>query len=71
MSSGAILHETRMQPNQANSALEEYERSGSGKPPFVLTYPEVKLLGIAGVCLHDLVNMYSSDLFILKGWVLP
>ncbi|KAJ8593050.1 MFS general substrate transporter [Rhizopogon salebrosus TDB-379] len=51
-----------MQPNQANSALEEYERSGSGKPPFVLTYPEVKLLGIAGVGFF----LDAYDLFIIN-----
>lgn len=30
------------------SDLEDFERSDS-RPPFILTYPEVKLLGIAGV----------------------
>lgn len=31
-----------------HSELEEYERQ-NGRPPFILTYTEVKLLGIAGV----------------------
>ena len=31
------------------SNLEEYEMEGDGRPPFVLTVPEIKLLGIAGV----------------------
>lgn len=31
------------------SRLEELERVDDSRPPFVLTYPEVKLLGIAGV----------------------
>ena len=34
--------------------LEEVERSYEDKPPFFLTYPEVKLLGIAGVSLFCL-----------------
>ena len=38
----AATHET---------ALEEFERS-DGRPAFVLTFTEVKLLGIAGVCFH-------------------
>ena len=33
------------------STLEEYERSGDDRPPFILTYPELKLLGIAGVSI--------------------
>ena len=38
------------------SNLEEYEMDNDGKPPFILTYPEVKLLGIAGVrAFNDLM----------------
>lgn len=33
----------------ARSGLESYERDSAGRPPWLLTYPEVKLLGIAGV----------------------
>jgi hypothetical protein len=33
------------------TALEEFERS-DGRPAFVLTFTEVKLLGIAGVRCH-------------------
>ncbi len=35
-------------PPNHHSNLEEYEES-SGRLPFILTYTEVKLLGIAGV----------------------
>ena len=31
------------------SNLEEFEREGEARPPFILSYREVKLLGIAGV----------------------
>ena len=31
------------------SGLEDYERSGEGRPPWMLTVAEMKLLGIAGV----------------------
>lgn len=31
------------------SGLEEYEREDTGRPPFILTLVEAKLLGIAGV----------------------
>lgn len=34
---------------EGRSRLEEFERSNDDKPAFVLTYTEVKLLGIAGV----------------------
>lgn len=37
------------QPALAKSRLEEYERDGDHRPVFILTYTEVKLLGIAGV----------------------
>jgi PHS family inorganic phosphate transporter-like MFS transporter len=38
------------------TALEEYEQSGEGRPPFILTYTEVKLLGIAGVSAMSIVS---------------
>ncbi|KAH7907097.1 major facilitator superfamily domain-containing protein [Hygrophoropsis aurantiaca] len=44
------------------SGLEEYERSGEGRPPFVLTYAEIKLLGIAGVGFF----LDAYDLFIIN-----
>lgn len=31
------------------AGLEEFERSGEGRPPWILTHTELKLLGIAGV----------------------
>ena len=40
-------------PNR--SALEEYERDG--RPPFILTYTEVKLLGIAGVSIVEISEL--------------
>lgn len=30
--------------------LEEYELETNSRPSYILTWPEVKLLGIAGVC---------------------
>jgi PHS family inorganic phosphate transporter-like MFS transporter len=44
------------------TALEEYEQSGEGRPPFILTYTEVKLLGIAGVGFF----LDAYDLFIIN-----
>lgn len=41
------------------TALEEYEQSGEGRPPFILTYTEMKLLGIAGVSAMS--AMYESE----------
>jgi hypothetical protein len=45
--------EVESPPSQQNnkvhwSKLEEVEKEG--RPPFLLTMPEIKLLGIAGVC---------------------
>lgn len=39
------------QPERSHvrSGLEEYERSTDGRPPWLLTTTELKLLGIAGV----------------------
>ena len=49
--------------NHRKSALEEYEQSGDGnRPPFILTYTEVKLLGIAGVSATSAVPASISDL---------
>ncbi|KZT22873.1 MFS general substrate transporter [Neolentinus lepideus HHB14362 ss-1] len=47
---------------QYRSGLEEYERSGEDKPPFYLTYAEVKLLGITGVGFF----LDAYDLFIIN-----
>ncbi|KAG2068211.1 MFS general substrate transporter [Suillus decipiens] len=44
------------------TALEEYEQSGEDRPPFILTYAEVKLLGIAGVGFF----LDAYDLFIIN-----
>ncbi|ETW82243.1 inorganic phosphate transporter [Heterobasidion irregulare TC 32-1] len=44
------------------STLEEYERSGDDRPPYILTYPELKLLGIAGVGFF----LDAYDLFIIN-----
>lgn len=41
--------------------LEEFERSDS-RPPFILTYTELKLLGIAGVRIfHRLKDLNLND----------
>ncbi|KZV67910.1 MFS general substrate transporter [Peniophora sp. CONT] len=44
------------------SDLEEYERDSSTRPPWVLTFTEVKLLGIAGVGFF----LDAYDLFIIN-----
>lgn len=38
-------------PASNRSKLEEFERDDDGRPPFILTWTEVKLLGIAGVSI--------------------
>jgi hypothetical protein len=47
---------------QEMSALEDFEQSGEGRPAFILTYTEVKLLGIAGVSAVSVVPVSTSDL---------
>ncbi|KAJ7154322.1 inorganic phosphate transporter [Mycena crocata] len=42
--------------------LEEFEREGDGRPAFILTYTEVKLLGIAGVGFF----LDAYDLFVIN-----
>lgn len=37
--------------------LEEFEREGDERPPFILSYAEVKLLGIAGVKFASLFSL--------------
>ncbi|KAL0960810.1 hypothetical protein HGRIS_005826 [Hohenbuehelia grisea] len=44
------------------SNLEEYERSGDDRPPFILSMAEVKLLGIAGIGFF----LDAYDLFIIN-----
>ena len=44
------------------SRLEAFERDSSSHPPFVLTLPELKLLGIAGVGFF----LDAYDLFIIN-----
>lgn len=46
-------------PTQHGLDLEEFERTDS-RPPFILTYPEVKLLGIAGVSFFLLPSIYLT-----------
>jgi PHS family inorganic phosphate transporter-like MFS transporter len=57
-----MSNSTEPEDTNAHSKLEEYERSGEGRPPYVLTYPEVKLLGIAGVGFF----LDAYDLFIIN-----
>lgn len=47
------------------SNLEEYELEGDGRPPFILTVPEMKLLGIAGVSILFYIVLSPSQLTIL------
>ncbi|KAK7676468.1 hypothetical protein QCA50_014513 [Cerrena zonata] len=51
-------------PTNANTRtdLSSYEIEGEGRPPFILSYPEVKLLGIAGVGFF----LDAYDLFIIN-----
>ena len=46
-----VLNQTSQVQDQPRfkSDLEEFERDSSTRPPWILTYTEVKLLGIAGV----------------------
>ncbi|KAJ6617383.1 major facilitator superfamily domain-containing protein [Mycena sp. CBHHK59/15] len=53
------------------SGLEEYEREGDGKPPFILTYTEVKLLGIAGVGVFHLPVSTMLQYRLYDGNALP
>jgi hypothetical protein len=46
-------------PIHGRTKLQSVEYEGASKPAFYLTYSEVKLLGIAGVCVllsYDLLN---------------
>lgn len=56
MSNGDLSRETAVSspevPRQGGRRtldLEEYELETNGRPSYILTWPEVKLLGIAGV----------------------
>ncbi|KAG8941961.1 hypothetical protein FRC04_003920 [Tulasnella sp. 424] len=51
-------------PNEATrkAKLEEVEQDDSHRPPFILSYPEVKLLGIAGVGFF----LDAYDLFVIN-----
>ncbi|KAJ7157466.1 inorganic phosphate transporter [Mycena filopes] len=46
----------------ARQGLEEFEQEGDGRPPYILTYTEVKLLGIAGVGFF----LDAYDLFVIN-----
>jgi PHS family inorganic phosphate transporter-like MFS transporter len=66
--------EKKPQPSvQAQPGLDEFEQEGDGRPAFLLTYAEIKLLGIAGVSflhlkfsLHLLCNKVG---FFLDGTI--
>ncbi|KAF8877355.1 MFS general substrate transporter [Infundibulicybe gibba] len=61
MSTPSSSHdEHNEKPVDAN--LEEYERANDERPPYILTYTEVKLLGIAGVGFF----LDAYDLFIIN-----
>jgi hypothetical protein len=55
------------------SDLAEFENETSTRPPFFLTFAEVKLLGIAGVRKSFLtINPLAvSEMPLLLGWFLP
>ncbi|KAL5526257.1 hypothetical protein ACEPAF_7980 [Sanghuangporus sanghuang] len=48
--------------DHVRSGLEEYERNAEERPPWMLTLPEIKLLGIAGVGFF----LDAYDLFIIN-----
>ena len=54
-----------------HSQLEEIERPSDNRPPYILTYAEVKLLGIAGVSY----SRKSAKAILISGtatgWILP
>jgi hypothetical protein len=52
----------------ASARLEEVERTDDTRPPYFLTYTEVKLLGIAGV--NYIYYHCNQKLIALTGWVL-
>ncbi len=56
------------------SNLEDFEREGEVRYPFLLSYREVKLLGIAGVRPSPTIgHTTTAHLFISPpaGWLLP
>lgn len=60
-------------PRHQELSLGEYELSGGRRAPFILTWAEVKLLGIAGVStwFSLIPNNLLTCLFPDVGWVLP
>ncbi|EJD07166.1 phosphate transporter [Fomitiporia mediterranea MF3/22] len=54
--------DTEHEHNHVRSGLEEYERSLEGRPPWMLTTTELKLLGIAGIGFF----LDAYDLFIIN-----
>ncbi|KIJ59289.1 hypothetical protein HYDPIDRAFT_100988 [Hydnomerulius pinastri MD-312] len=54
--------DTESAPTRFRSGLEAYERDGEDRPPYILTYTEIKLLGIAGVGFF----LDAYDLFIIN-----
>jgi PHS family inorganic phosphate transporter-like MFS transporter len=62
MSIPSALLDSIPPPPKGRSRLEEHEQSNEDKLPFVLTYTQVKLLGIAGVGFF--IDAY--DLFIIN-----
>ncbi|KAF4605756.1 hypothetical protein EYR40_004546 [Pleurotus pulmonarius] len=70
MPSESISGTEPLAPHKAS--LEEFERSNDRRPAFILTWTEVKLLGIAGVrsvCISScvaLMRFSAYDLFIIN-----
>jgi hypothetical protein len=63
-----------MQPNKVaprdRGNLEGVEREGDSRPPYLLTYAEVKLLGIAGVCGIDFSSFGPTHIHPKVGFFL-
>ena len=64
---------TEERPVVYKSNLEDFEREGDVRLPFLLSYREVKLLGIAGVRLSTAHHTTTSHRSLppRTGWLLP
>jgi len=67
MPSESISGTEPLAPHKAS--LEEFERSSDRRPAFILTWTEVKLLGIAGVRSVCILSYVTLMRFL--GWIFP
>jgi hypothetical protein len=58
-------------PAAAKARFEQLNAGDDGRLPFILTWAEVKLLGIAGVSLSFLVQLSTTSHISSQGWLLP